>query len=108
MHTLRPLVSTMITAGFVAMGSLAMAQTPTPNTTESTTTLPRATSEAQPALNSGNETTAQRMERERLERERLSATERTNTMNSNPGNNTLGTMPMRDANGNLVARADRN
>jgi len=107
MHAYRPLFSTLLTAGLFAFGGNAMAQTSTsPSTTESTTTLPSATSETQPALSIGNETTAQRMERERMERERIIATERANTMN--PSNNTVGTLPLRDANGNLVARADRN
>lgn len=108
MHAHRLLVSTLLVTGAVAMGTAALAQTTTPNTAGQTTTLPRATTEAQPMPNSGTETTAQRLERERLDRERLSATERANTMNPGAGNNTAGNTPMRDSNGALVARADRN
>lgn len=108
MSATRLLTSTLLTAGVMAMGCVAFAQTSTPYTSGQTTTMPPAVDATQPAINSGIETTAQRMERERLERERMGATERVNNMKTRSSSSAAGTVPMRDGNGNLLARSDRN
>lgn len=97
--------------GIMGLSGWAVAQTtptpaPTPvspapmTSTPATTPAPTATP---PVLNPASETTAQRMERERMERERTQA-----PVSSSSSGTSMNTPMRRDANGNPVARADRN
>lgn len=96
MQASRFFIPVLIAFGIVGLSGGAVAQT--------TTTMPAAPTtmtETPSTVNPANETTAQRMERERMERERTNAPAGATSMS-------MDTTARRDANGKLIARADRN
>ncbi len=96
MQASRLFIPVLTALGIVGLSGWAVAQT-----TTTTPAAPATTTETPPTVNPANETTAQRMERERMERERTNA----------PAGSTgtpMDKTARRDANGNLIARADRN
>lgn len=110
MQASRLLISTLTAVGIVGLAGVAVAQTTTttgPGTT--TTTAPRVTTTVTPpTVTSTTETAAERMERERVARDRMNAPAGSGGMTSRSADSTIGSTARRDANGNLIARADRN
>jgi hypothetical protein len=107
MQVSRFLTLTLTAAGLLAFAGSALAQSTTPAApaTQTTPTTPAIGTNAPARAAAVAETEAQRMDRERAERERTERErmerERANTANA-------ATTARRDANGNLIARADRN
>lgn len=94
----RFLVSTATALGVIGLASLAMAQTSTtipPGGSSTTTVTPPAA-------------TATETEAERMNRERLNAPAVTGTTTPSTMDRPMDSTARRDANGNLIARADRN
>lgn len=115
MQASRLLISALTAIGVVGAVGLAVAQTNTatdPAAATVTTPGGSATVTA-PSVTTRSETEVERMDRERMDRERIAresmntptATDRMDTRNDR---NTMGDTARRDANGDLVARADRN
>lgn len=106
MQTSRLLISTLTALSVVGIAGYAVAQTSTTTTPGAiTTTTPGVTTTVSPpSITTTTETEAERMTRERLARERMNAAAATDRMDQS----TLDRAARRDADGNLIARADRN
>lgn len=102
MQASRLFVSTLTAAGVIGLASLATAQTGTTTTTPGGTT----TTITPPSVTT--ETEAERMNRERMDRERMSTPSVTGTTTPAPIDRPMDSTARRDANGNLIAQADRN
>ena len=99
MQTSRLLISTLTAIGVIGLAGIAVAQTgtTTPSPGGTTTTI------TPPAVTTTTETDADRMNRERMNAPATSGT--TTPAAIDPPMNTTG---QRDADGNLIAQADRN
>lgn len=111
MQVSRALTSTLTlaltAAGLFACAGSAIAQTTTPATptTQTMPTTPGMGNNAPARAATGTESEAQRMDRERMERERM---DRERMERERLERERVSSTGRRDANGNLIARADRN
>ena len=115
MQASRLLISALTALSVVGIAGFAVAQTATPNQPGTiTTTTPGGTatittpSVTTPSVTTTTETEAERMTRERMDRERMNAPTATDRMDSGTGSSAMDRTQRRDANGDLIARTDRN
>lgn len=108
MQASRVLIATLTAFGVIGLAGLAVAQTSTTTqTVPDTVTTPRTTTTITPPAVT-TETDAERMNRERMNAPVTSGSTTSPGTVDRPMDRPMDSMARRDADGNLIAQADRN